>query len=129
MGTGVYKVLKMQEEEIPRKVGAELAVKKILVRDLRKAALKVDDPSVLTNDWKEILDDESIEIVVEVMGGMEPARTYMVEALAAGKNVVRAAGSCLIWQSRARRICFLRQQWQEGFRLSPRSNSLWQGII
>ena len=90
VGTGVYKVLKMQEEEIPRKVGAELAVKKILVRDLKKAALKVDDPSVLTNDWKEILDDESIEIVVEVMGGMEPARTYMMEALAAGKNVVTA---------------------------------------
>ena len=90
VGTGVYKVLKMQEEERPRKVGAELAVKKILVRDLKKAALKVDDPSVLTNDWKEILDDESIEIVVEVMGGMEPARTYMMEALATGKNVVTA---------------------------------------
>lgn len=90
VGTGVYKVLNMQRDDMPNKIGAELVIKKILVRNLHKAEAKVKDPSILTCDWKEILDDESIDIVVEVMGGMEPARTYMLEALQTGKNVVTA---------------------------------------
>lgn len=90
VGTGVYKVLRRQKEEIPHKLGVELELKKILVRNLEKAASKVDDPSLLTNEWQDIIQDESIEIVIEVMGGMEPARTYILEALRAGKNVVTA---------------------------------------
>lgn len=90
VGTGVYKVLRQQREEIPCKIGAELVLKKILVRNLEKAAAKVEDPSVLTNNWREIIEDESIDIIIEVMGGMEPARTYILEALQAGKNVVTA---------------------------------------
>lgn len=71
VGTGVYKVLKTQKEEMVRKLGAQVEIKKILVRNLEKAAAKVDDPSVLTNDWKEILNDPEIQIVAEVMGGMD----------------------------------------------------------
>ncbi|MDY3919865.1 MAG: homoserine dehydrogenase [Candidatus Limivivens sp.] len=90
VGTGVYKVLKAQREEIPAKIGVNLEIKKILVRNIGKAAAKVEDPSVLTTEWKEIVEDPEIQIVVEVMGGMEPARTYILEALAAGKNVATA---------------------------------------
>ncbi|EET59314.1 homoserine dehydrogenase [Marvinbryantia formatexigens DSM 14469] len=89
VGTGVYKVLESQKEEMLPKLGVELEVKKILVRNLEKAAAKVDR-SLLTNNWQEIVEDEEIDIVIEVMGGMEPARTYMLEALRAGKNVVTA---------------------------------------
>lgn len=90
VGTGVYKVLASQREEIPSKLGAEICLKKILVRNLKKAGAKVEDPSILTDNWREIVEDSSIDIVIEVMGGMEPARTYIMEALAAGKNVVTA---------------------------------------
>ena len=90
VGTGVYKVMKMQEPEMARKLGAVLKIKKILVRNLEKAAKKVDDPSVLTSDWQEIIQDETIDIVIEVMGGLEPAGSYIKEALQAGKNVVTA---------------------------------------
>lgn len=90
VGTGVYKVMKMQAPEMSSKLGTALKVKKILVRNLEKAAKKVDDPSVLTNDWQEIIQDDSIDIVIEVMGGLEPAGTYIKEALLAGKNVVTA---------------------------------------
>ncbi|HIS32890.1 MAG TPA: homoserine dehydrogenase [Candidatus Limivivens intestinipullorum] len=90
VGTGVYKVLKAQKEDMARKIGAELEIKKILVRNLEKAAGKVDDPGVLTNSWQEILDDPQIQIVAEVMGGIEPAGTYILQALEAGKNVVTA---------------------------------------
>ena len=90
VGNGVYKVLKNQREEMEKKIGAVVQVEKILVRNLKKAAAKVEDPSILTNDWKAILEDPSIEIVIEVMGGFEPARTYILEALRAGKHVVTA---------------------------------------
>jgi homoserine dehydrogenase len=90
VGTGVYKVLQSQRGEMPFKLGATVEIKKILVRNLEKAAKKVEDASVLTNRWEEIIQDETIEVVIEVMGGMEPARTYIMEALEAGKHVVTA---------------------------------------
>ena len=89
MGTGVYKVLKNQEE-MEQKIGASVAVKKILVRNLKKAAAKIPEPELLTNSWQEILEDESIEIVIEVMGGIHPAKEYITQALCAGKHVVTA---------------------------------------
>ena len=76
VGTGVYKVLKSQESEMEAKLGAKVELKKILVRNLEKASQKVEDPE--------------IEIVIEVMGGMQPALTYMLAALNAGKSVVTA---------------------------------------
>lgn len=90
VGTGVYKVMKIQAPEMQKKLNTVLKVKKILVRNLEKAAKKVDDVSILTNDWQEIIRDDSIDIVIEVMGGLEPAGTYIKEALLAGKNVVTA---------------------------------------
>lgn len=90
VGTGVYKVIKSQESEMEQKLGAKVVIKKILVRNLEKAAAKVDDPSVLTNSWEEIREDDTISVVIEVMGGISPARTYIEEALAKGKHVVSA---------------------------------------
>lgn len=90
VGTGVYKVLQAQKEEMLPKLGVELELKKVLVRNIEKAATKVEDASVLTNDWQDIVGDESIDIVIEVIGGIEPARTYILEALKAGKHVVTA---------------------------------------
>lgn len=90
VGTGVYKVLQMQKDEMEQKLGAVVEIEKILVRNLKKAAAKIEKPELLTNNWKEILEDDSIQIVIEVMGGIEPAKTYMLEALAAGKHVVTA---------------------------------------
>ena len=51
VGGGVYKVLKMQQEEMVSKLGARVELKKILVRNIEKAAQKTDDPSLLTNNW------------------------------------------------------------------------------
>ena len=90
VGMGTYKVLKNQEAEMPKKIGSKIEIKKILVRNLDKAAAKVEDPSVLTNSWEEIINDDSIQIVIELIGGMEPARTYILDAMRAGKHVVSA---------------------------------------
>ena len=67
VGTGVYKVLQMQKDEMEQKLGAVVELEKILVRNLKKAAAKIDKPELLTNNWKEILEDDSIQIVIEVM--------------------------------------------------------------
>ena len=87
--SGVYKLVKDLEEEIISKTGARLVVDKILVRDTTKAREGI--PSELLIDrWDEILNDPQIEIVIEVMGGIRPALTWLEEALRAGKQVVTA---------------------------------------
>ena len=104
VGGGVYKVLKMQEEEMIPKLGAKVELKKILVRNIEKASKKIDDPSLLTNNWKEIVEDPEIEIVIELIGGMEPARTYILESpgkqeknvVTANKDLIAADGHILL---------------------------------
>ena len=60
------------------------------MRNLEKAAKKVEDPSILTDSWEDIIHDPQIQIVIELIGGIEPAKTYILEALRAGKHVVTA---------------------------------------
>lgn len=90
VGTGVYKVLKSASEDIQKKTGCQITVKKVLVRNMEKAAKKVEDASILTNNWSEIVNDPEIQIVIEVMGGLHPAKECILDALNAGKNVVTA---------------------------------------
>ena len=90
VGTGVYKVLKNQEKEMSAKIGCKVEIKKILVRNIEKAAAKIEDASLLTSQWDEIINDPEIEIVIELMGGINPAREYILSALKAGKHVVSA---------------------------------------
>ena len=66
-----------------------MEVSKILVHNLNKQREGID-ASLLTDNWQEIVNDPEIQIVVEVMGGIEPARTMILEALHAGKHVVTA---------------------------------------
>lgn len=89
VGTGVYKLLRMRSDVMEQTAGAQLEIKKILVHNKNKKREGVDE-SLLTDDWKEILEDEEIQIIIEVIGGMEPAKTMIMEALRAGKNVVSA---------------------------------------
>ena len=89
VGGGVLRILEWQRDEMPKKLGVSIELKKILVRDKTKKREGIDS-ALLTEDWQEILSDPEIQIVIEVMGGIEPARTYILEALQAGKNVVTA---------------------------------------
>jgi homoserine dehydrogenase len=89
VGTGVYKLIHKQASELGFKTGAEVEIAKILVRNKNKKREGIDS-SLLTDNFDEIIADESISIVVELMGGIEPAKTYILAALNAGKNVVTA---------------------------------------
>ncbi|RGU96100.1 homoserine dehydrogenase [Clostridium sp. AF15-17LB] len=89
VGSGVYKLVERQQNEMVNKVGADLRIERILVHNIGKKRDGVD-ASLLTDRWEDIIDDKEIEIVIEVMGGIEPARTMILEALNSGKNVVTA---------------------------------------
>ena len=89
VGSGVYKLVEHQKDEMAMKAGAGLKIQKILVHNMNKKREGVDQ-SLLTDKWEDIINDDEIEIVIEVMGGIEPARTMILEALHAGKNVVTA---------------------------------------
>lgn len=89
VGGGVVKLVERQKEEIPFKTGASVEIAKVLVRNINKKREGIKQ-EWLTDKWEDIVQDDSIDIVVEVMGGIEPARTYILEALKAGKHVVTA---------------------------------------
>lgn len=89
VGGGVYEIIERQKEEMPFKIGAALEVVKVLVRNKAKYADRIPAEK-LTDVWGDVIGDDSIDIVVEVMGGIEPARTYIKAALEKGKHVVTA---------------------------------------
>lgn len=89
VGSGVYKIIERQKEEMVMKTGARLEIAGILVHNLNKVRDGVDT-SLLTDRWEDIINNDEISIVIEVMGGIEPAKTMILEALNSGKNVVTA---------------------------------------
>ncbi len=91
VGTGVYKLVEeRQKDEFYFKTGTRLEISKILVRDAKKKRANILPQITITDQWSDIINDPEIDIIVEVMGGIEPARSYILEALNAGKNVVTA---------------------------------------
>ena len=84
VGTGVYKIMKTQAPEMRQKLNTVLHISRILVRNKKKHESEVDDPSILTTAYEDIVDDPEISIVIELMGGIEPACTYIKDALLAG---------------------------------------------
>lgn len=90
VGSGVVKFLRQQAEELARKSGYKVEIKKILVRDLLKKR-RVDVPrELLTQNVWEIVQDPEIQIVIEVMGGERETKDYVQAALEIGKHVITA---------------------------------------
>lgn len=90
VGKGVYRILAGNAENISRKTGARLEVVRILVRTPEKDRGLALNPGLLTTDYREIVEDPEIAIVVELMGGLHPALDYALQALQNGKSVVTA---------------------------------------
>ncbi|MDW7650744.1 MAG: homoserine dehydrogenase [Bacillota bacterium] len=90
VGTGVLKILESNGEEIWHKLGARLEVKRVAVRNLGKKRDIEMDSSLLTDNPDHVVLDPDIDIVVEVMGGVEQTRELIARALENGKYVVTA---------------------------------------
>lgn len=90
VGRGVYRILTNNAETIERRTGTKVEIKKIMVRDVDKdRGLTVPD-TILTNEINDIIGDQQIDIVVELIGGINPALDYVIKALNSGKSVVTA---------------------------------------
>ncbi len=90
VGTGTLRALQENAAGIERQLGARIVVKKVCVRSLDKPR-DVDLPrSFFTTDASEVLDDPEVDIVAELIGGLQPAGDYIQRALRNGKHVVTA---------------------------------------
>lgn len=90
VGGGVLRLLSDNARYLGERVGAPLEVRRILVRDLDKERVPEADRGRLTTKPEEVIDDPEIDIVVEVMGGEEPAGALIERAIAHGKGIVTA---------------------------------------
>ncbi len=90
VGSGVVKIIKRNREEIERKAGSRLNIKKVLVRSLDKERPLELEGAELVTEVDKILEDPEIKIVIELIGDVERAREYMEKALRKGKFVVTA---------------------------------------
>jgi len=89
VGSGVVEVLSTNRDVVKCNAGAEVSIKKVLVRNLSKKRPNLAGLE-LTDNIEDIINDSDIDIVVELMGGEHPAYEYMLKALQAGKHVVTA---------------------------------------
>jgi homoserine dehydrogenase len=90
VGAAVHRLLEESADEIERSTGHRLRVTRALVRDTAKERAISPADGVLTDDFAAIRDDPSIAVVAEVMGGVDPAGSYVLELLRSGRPVVTA---------------------------------------
>jgi len=90
VGTGVWKILQENKKEIMKRSNYEIEVAKILVKDINKKRDIKIAPGILTDNIDEIINDESIKIVVELIGGRSEAKDYMIRAMRVKKHIVTA---------------------------------------
>jgi homoserine dehydrogenase (EC 1.1.1.3) len=90
VASGVVKVLARNQEELQRRAGRGIAIAAIAARNPDKARAALGDALPITTDFMALATRPDIDIVVELMGGISPARELVLAAIAAGKHVVTA---------------------------------------
>jgi homoserine dehydrogenase len=111
VGTGILRLLQDNQAMIARRMGAPIEVRAIAVRDTSKARDAIVPRELLTSDPMKVVNDPDVDVVVEVMGGLEPAGAIVRAALERGKHVVTAnkallseAGDELLEMAEARKV-------------------------
>ncbi|MFD1040412.1 homoserine dehydrogenase [Virgibacillus byunsanensis] len=90
VGSGVIKLIESHQEELAHQLGCNVNVKSALVRDLEKARNVDIGDTYLTTNPDDVLQDPDIDVIVEVMGGIEEARRHILKAFEAKKHIVTA---------------------------------------
>ncbi len=90
VGTGVARILLEFGQRTARQAGRNLVLGQVVVSDLKKARGIELPPGILSDDIRRIIDDPEISVVALLIGGLEPARTIMLDLLASGKDIVTA---------------------------------------
>lgn len=100
VGSAVVKILRDRKAFLSNKIGLEIDIQKICDKDIASRRNINVDRRLLTRNIKEVLNDPQIDIVVELMGGIHPAKEYIIEALKKGKNIVTANKALLAQEGR-----------------------------
>ncbi len=88
VGAGVSNIIQTPEGRHP--LVSEIELVRVAVRDLQRKRGATISPKLLTVNPMDVIDDPSVDVVVEVMGGIEPARSLILRAIQKGKSVVTA---------------------------------------
>jgi homoserine dehydrogenase len=90
VGTGLVRILQENAKVLEKRLGIPMVLKRIADLDItRDRGVKIN-PTLLTPKAEEVIEDPEVSIIVELIGGMEPARTYILRAIERGKHVVTA---------------------------------------
>ena len=100
VGSGMIKILQEKKAFLSNKIGFQINIKKICDKDITSKRIISVEKNLLTRNIKEIINDPQIDIVVELIGGIHPAKEYIIEALKKGKNVVTANKALLAQEGR-----------------------------
>ncbi len=90
VGSGTFKVLQRNQEEIRRRAGRGIAITMVADLDAERARAIVGDAAEVVNDARAVIANPAIDIVIELIGGYGIAKALVLEAIAAGKHVVTA---------------------------------------
>ena len=90
VGTGVVRIVEGHQEDLSDQVGSPITIERIAVKHLEKYRSVNVDQNKLTEDPWAVIRDPEIDVIVEVMGGIEQTKTYILEALERGKHIVTA---------------------------------------
>jgi homoserine dehydrogenase len=90
VGAGVVKILRDRRTLLADKTGSDIAIRHICDKDITSKRGVSVEKGVLTRDVREVLDDPQVDAVVELIGGIQPAKEFITEALLKGKHVVTA---------------------------------------
>ncbi len=88
VGAGVYKHLARRSALLSQRLGLELVVRRIALRDPARIRPIQPPAAITTTRWQDVVDDPSVQIVVELIGGIEEARQLILRSIEAGKMVV-----------------------------------------
>ncbi|HID98580.1 MAG TPA: homoserine dehydrogenase [Thermodesulfobacteriaceae bacterium] len=100
VGSGTAEILLEQSELLKRRSGLQIRLARICDKDTETPRGLELPPGILTDDVNVLLDDPEIDIFIELMGGLEPARTFVLEAMKKGKHVVTANKALLAMHGR-----------------------------
>ncbi|MCM3585046.1 homoserine dehydrogenase [Mesobacillus maritimus] len=90
VGSGVIKIIENHQDKLMHQVGCPIQVKKVLVKDVNKERDVEINPAILTDQVNEIINDPEIDVIIEVMGGVENTKDYMLQAIQNKKHIVTA---------------------------------------
>lgn len=90
VGCGVVKILKNQKSRLERRIGAKLRLKWVCDKDASRKKHLPSDFEGFTTDAADVITDDEVDILIELIGGYEPARRIILEAISRGKHIVTA---------------------------------------